>query len=1021
MKETNPKTSQVSFRLNRDLRTHMKASNIISKQKPVSILKRTVIPNAPAAKSAAMSGVLKSGSGTVSKEPSSCGAAGSKLLHKVYFSISTNSTTISGSGCSGTNSRVVKVLPRTTVTSLAPATMPKRPVKPINAPKIGPVKKLTRVNIEANAHKRNSPPPTKTTMLASSKNKELVKEASTVSVSRVMPSRSLVKIGLNQLIIVSCEEKQQVYCQLCSVRLRTSSHCTSLTHCCNYVKMKYPGWTADFSNFEDKLKTIVAHLAEIEKSLGSQKPQRMEVKKDLYQKLAALSEKEAVEELKAIVKQDPQVSSSTAEIVKTSLQMGPSICEVSSSDDGKQVQQKESLRFPGDNPSEKSERLHQIRPLHVKGQDKIPQAASLIQERLQPSVSDKVDPDPVPGSNAEDFTETVKEDPFIPDSDAHHHQVTLARQSPRIMPKADPLFPPERLCLKSASPSPDAPKAVSCRPTGEICNPQKRAGPVPIKQNGLSLDAEEVPKHEAAPGEHCKLLSFPITSLGREARGCSNLSLFLQVSQVDTKRVIGIDSVWECQGICLETFFLCESCEETLSRCDICQHMASLDHQLKYMWKKHPDFLQMFWWQADLPQALKMNILAEVVCRLAERDRVLKIDAKCIVLKRELHQFVRTAPFSEGLKTLQNILNEGKQTVHLLFRPTHQLMNAEVNAKNTVSEEIPIVGTTNVVTEMILSPVYMKSSSSKTNLLGCSVPNPGLNLAKGTKPDPFLKPEFTSAVSWPQSSGQKLDPESTSYTAVRKNLEVFIVGPTRKRPADESVQTLHKISSPLQDLLPAKRTPITQKIKSESSSPTLVSPPINPAASPSLHAVKNEDSGPKQVKSSVDQEFSSELISHLKCSSSKRNRFSKSVKDGAKTTYFCATSSPEMPHTSWDSQTVHIKSESISPNWKSNCQLVKDAGKKTPPSNSLKASKMVASGLECKKELVTTGVDAASSANISSSEDFLKRSIAHARTEDKLITAVAPPADLCDLTNLQFFNAQKMCVSRGPSSYAATN
>ncbi|MEQ2242653.1 hypothetical protein ILYODFUR_038210, partial [Ilyodon furcidens] len=74
-----------------------------------------------------------------------------------------------------------------------------------------------------------------------------------------------------------------------------------------------------------------------------------------------------VEELKAIVKQDPRVSSSTAEIVKTSLQMGPIICEVSSSDDGKQVQQKEILRFPGNNPSEeKSERLHQIRPLHVK-------------------------------------------------------------------------------------------------------------------------------------------------------------------------------------------------------------------------------------------------------------------------------------------------------------------------------------------------------------------------------------------------------------------------------------------------------------------------------------------------------------------------------------------------------------------------------------------------------------------------------------------------------------------------------
>lgn len=98
---------------------------------------------------------------------------------------------------------------------------------------------------------------------------------------------------------------------------------------------------------------------------------------------------------------------------------------------------------------------------------------------------------------------------------------------------------------------------------------------------------------------------------GRKAPGCSNLVLFLHAKEVDIKQVIGeypshvcqcfpatlqklaaylnnlplsgMEFLWECRGICLGTFYLCESCEETISNCDICQHMTSQDHQLKYM------------------------------------------------------------------------------------------------------------------------------------------------------------------------------------------------------------------------------------------------------------------------------------------------------------------------------------------------------------------------------------------------------------------------------------------------------
>ncbi|XP_036001762.1 uncharacterized protein LOC105930373 [Fundulus heteroclitus] len=265
------------------------------------------------------------------------------------------------------NPRASKVLPQTSVTSLALAKVSQQLVKPIYANAY--VKKLTEVKTEAAAHESSSVA-TKWNkgMPASSENKRLLKEPSDVSVSREKPWRSLVKVGLNQLIIVSCEEKQQVYCQLCLVRLRTSSHSTSFTHCYNYVTMKYPEWITNVSNLEDRLGNIVDHLAAIDKDLGPQKPQKVEVKRDLYLTLATLSEKEAIEKLKAIVRQGPLVSSSAAE--GTSQQKVSISFEVSSSDDGVCVQQKEISTFSADNRSgQKSRRLQQIRDLCVKGRN----------------------------------------------------------------------------------------------------------------------------------------------------------------------------------------------------------------------------------------------------------------------------------------------------------------------------------------------------------------------------------------------------------------------------------------------------------------------------------------------------------------------------------------------------------------------------------------------------------------------------------------------------------------------------
>ncbi|XP_061598321.1 uncharacterized protein LOC133461425 [Cololabis saira] len=109
----------------------------------------------------------------------------------------------------------------------------------------------------------------------------------------------------------------------------------------------------------------------------------------------------------------------------------------------------------------------------------------------------------------------------------------------------------------------------------------------------------------------------------------------------------------------LKTFYLCESCEEKLFCHDICQHMVSLDHQLKYMWRNYPEFLQKFWLEDGLAHK-KMHILNDLVLELSSREKFHKMDAECILLGPELHEFVSTASFREALKIVKKIKNGGK-------------------------------------------------------------------------------------------------------------------------------------------------------------------------------------------------------------------------------------------------------------------------------------------------------------------------------------------------------------------------
>ncbi|XP_041823087.1 uncharacterized protein LOC121628195 [Melanotaenia boesemani] len=592
---------------------------------------------------------------------------------------------------------------QTKLTSVATPKGPKPGSENANASKNAHMENSLKANaaIGPHAHKGNPPaaPHLKTTLPAASEHKRQHKEPSHTSAG-TKQSGNHPKVGLNQLIIVSWEGKQQVYCQLCSVRLKRSDHPLSLGHQYNYVKMKYPGWTSTQAELESKLKNIVAHLAEVEKNLGSQNAQKVEVKKDVYQKLALLPENEAVERVKVLVRpRDPRVtfssSEDTAEVVRREV---TSPCEVSSSDDvsGALVPFSEMPGF-----SAKSQLMQETKTDRQKLLDQITEkkcrlttendlavyqsvrGQSLDGDRIHhqlPSSGalNKKHPLPIPAasSQAEVKAETVKHEPLEPDGDAQpHSEITLLTQTPVIkVEKTDhsqPLVNPDiRQEQKSDQ--------TSREPQNDLESKQKLT---PYQINSPNLEAATVstgqldlsgPSHSEGPREPKISQAFTVTSAGRIIQGSSHLSIFLKASRQDAKPIIGMDLVWECRGMSLETFFLCESCEETVSCRDICQHMASLDHELKYIWRKHPEFLRMFWHDESLPSSEKEDLVKRIVKELSERERFHKVDAQCVLLGKELHQFVKTSSFCEALKMVCDIKDEEKPNIVFLPINTRQ-------------------------------------------------------------------------------------------------------------------------------------------------------------------------------------------------------------------------------------------------------------------------------------------------------------------------------------------------------------
>ncbi|KAF7664907.1 hypothetical protein LDENG_00160860 [Lucifuga dentata] len=332
------------------------------------------------------------------------------------------------------------------------------------------------------------------------------------------------RVGLDQLIIVKCKGKQQVYCQLCSFRLTDSSHLTHINHQYNYVRYKFPEWTA--SPLEThKLQKEVARLAKWEKN-ARVSSQRIEVSSDEYELLHHMPVKQALDRLESII------------------------------------------------------RRHQ--------------------EKLEEEISSSL-------TSTEPKRLKLRDSPASPCEASHPNNVNTEHQNPRKLGQKE-----HALKLSGPNVSPDQPKISQV---------------------------------------------LPSLSVGERTMNPSNLSLYLKAKGMDVEPVIGLGSVWECRGIAMTPFFLCESCRNKFSIDKICGHVISSEHWFNYVWMLYPQFLY-FWSDQDLLEEMKQIILKEIAQLLSNRERFHHIDAQVMMLKPELYQCVEKAPFDEALNILQNLKQE---------------------------------------------------------------------------------------------------------------------------------------------------------------------------------------------------------------------------------------------------------------------------------------------------------------------------------------------------------------------------
>ncbi|XP_071401801.1 uncharacterized protein [Centroberyx affinis] len=736
-------------------------------------------------------------------------------------------------------------------------------------------------------------------------------ETSDSSRSKMQSSKSQLRVGGNLMVAVVSEGKQQVYCQLCSVKVTESGsdHMMRVDHQYNYVRYKLPGWTATRSEMDKKLlNMMVTYFAKADRDAGL-KIQRVEVTWDQYNKLSNLPDKEAPGGLKTIMRQQRELrdssSSTTSPVPEDPRQQVPSTGphEALHLDDGV-YRPKREVAGLSSNCEPKRENTHKPKKQLVQIPEMEPTSredgkvtlsrtksalsltsvgaggVELTPDQLQSSQSsDGNDPQPIraPSIQNSDITVTVKQEvvepeveariqvkvtpaPGYPGEEPHASPDPLASDSEALVPTPDTLEGPERRS-PLVSLDKDPPSPVASIKT----EPHSPAGP--------SQTGEDALKHNVS-----QELPAISTVTGERTVGCSRLSIYLTVKRWDTEPIIGQGFVFECQTITLSPFFLCGSCSKTLFHKHICEHMVSTEHRVCYIQKQFPHYLHLFsWWEGDMSQERKLQLLKEIAMKLSDQEKYNKMDAQVTLLDKRWYELVKTAPYCEAVNMLQFIRRKKNLSPLRLPNTASQQMGQQPQGRQSPEEPLP------TEPQSARAPETDKS---------------GFNVAVN-------KGSFEDDVNSDDKKREPAPPQREVGQEAKHNLEkIPLIGdmqgvkrrrimgppdgssrdegpPAKPNPALESTESLarpHTHKPQLEDPLPAEPTHSSPQPSSQPTSgrePAFLSSestPITPAVTPSLPPPK--DKGPssdRPTPSIVDRNMFENIIALVRQMKSQTN------------------------------------------------------------------------------------------------------------------------------------------------------
>ncbi|XP_037119600.1 uncharacterized protein LOC119130115 isoform X2 [Syngnathus acus] len=503
--------------------------------------------------------------------------------------------------------------------------------------------------------------------------------SSTAQPSHSKAKPTLSKVGLGFIVAVNSDGRKQSYCTLCHIRLDRSSHPMENVHFHNYIKRRFPE-VNDEHLVGINLEKLAFSFTEVEKSLGLRNIQTIEVSEEEYNELSSLPEAQALQRLetqfrvasKSLIPVGQKSSLTSTQGSSTLEEASDTEVHVSTADDElKPVLEK----IHGLKCKELSE-THRIDYIDL----------TLDEENLEgfePStsspLSQKLQTDDLPindaGKNADGSDEPLPSVSLGPD--------------PKIEPilKAEENLPylsePSPPLVSGLQPGDPNLKGVEKNPGGsDMLSPPEPSGSDPHvngpgltlqgpnRSSWLSLVGQDRPKSPVGKykGEKWRSPNQSVSQAVLLAGTASNLTMFLWVRGLS---VIGLASVYECRGTS-SSFYLCASCRQKFTVSGICPHMVSVDHQSMYMMKAFPHFLETFWYEADLVEEMKLDILNDIAVKVAAEERYKKMDAKVVLLLDEMYEHVWNAPAGEALTMLQSAMSQSDgssqqiDTVHLI-------------------------------------------------------------------------------------------------------------------------------------------------------------------------------------------------------------------------------------------------------------------------------------------------------------------------------------------------------------------